>query len=79
MHVWGTIRHNISLTGFQPVEPLSVKLLNRVENIVAKREIAHFEQCLLNPQCFHSSVCMCERINLNVITLTESSQSSSES
>ena len=39
----------------------------KVENIVAKREIAHHEQFLLLPQCFQvasESVCMRERIKM---------------
>ena len=31
------------------------QLLNKVENNVAKGEIAHFEQFLLLPQCFKKS------------------------
>ena len=34
---------------------MGVKLLNRVENIVANGEIAHNEQCLLLTQCFQKS------------------------
>ena len=34
---------------------MRVKLLKRVENIVAKAEIACFEQFLLLPQCFQKS------------------------
>ena len=46
------------------------QLLNKVENIVAKVEIAHHEQFLLLSQCFQNmsaakapeSVCMWERV-----------------
>ena len=31
------------------------QFLNKIENIVAKGEIAHHEQCLLLPQCFQMS------------------------
>ena len=31
---------------------VGVQLFDRVENIVGKREIAHYEQFLLFPQCF---------------------------
>ena len=45
-------------------------LITRVENIVAKEEIAHYEQILLLSQCFQKSsaakasesVCMLERV-----------------
>ena len=33
------------------------KLLNRVENIVTKGEIAHHEQFLLLSQCFQKYIC----------------------
>ena len=36
---------------------MSVGLLNRVENIVLKEEIAHHEQFLLLTQCFQKAVC----------------------
>ena len=32
-------------------------LVNRVENIVTKGEIAHHEQFLLLPQCFLKTLC----------------------
>ena len=34
---------------------MKVYFLNRVENIVAKREIAHYEQFIVLPQCFQKS------------------------
>ena len=34
-----------------------LKVSNRVENIVAKGEVAHYEQFLLFPKCFSKVVC----------------------
>ena len=37
---------------------MKAKSLNRVENIVAKGKISHYEQFLLLPQCFQKVICM---------------------
>ena len=34
------------------IEQMGIQLSDRVENIVGKEEIAHYEQFLLFPQCF---------------------------
>ena len=57
---------------------MKVESLNRVENIVAKGEIVHYERFLLLSQCFQGSpigeapvsVCMWERLNLKETNLT---------
>ena len=49
---------------------MKIKLLNKIENIEEKREIAHHDQFLLLPKCFQNMsatdaskcACMCERV-----------------
>ena len=48
-------------------------IFNRVENIVEKGEIAHYEQFLLLPQCFQKSTAaearVCGKGSMNTLLL----------
>ena len=56
---------------------MTVKLSNRIENIVTKGEIGHYEPFVLLPHCFQKlsaaealeSVCMWERIKVTCVRL----------